>query len=338
MILVTGGTGLVGAHLLFKLSSENETIRAIYRSKDTFKNVQRVFKSYTESYMPLFDKIEWVKADILDTPSLEVAFQNVTVVYHCAAFVSFEPHKYQLLRRTNIDGTANIVNFCIASNTVKKLCHVSSIAAIDAPLKGTSTTEDTAWQTEEDHSVYAITKYGAELEVWRGTQEGLDAVIVNPGLILGAGVWGYGSGAIFKKVHRGLKYYTSGTVGLIAVQDVVTAMIALVKSDIKNERYILVADNWSYARFLQTTAQALNATVPKKLAKPWLLTLGWRLDWLAHVLLRKRRLLTKQTTKSLMATHTYDSGKLQSDMPHFKFSSIVETLQHVAKAYLKHVS
>jgi nucleoside-diphosphate-sugar epimerase len=334
MILVTGGTGLVGAHLLFKLTSENEAVRAIYRSEHKFKNVKQVFKSYTEDIMPLFDKIEWVKADILDLPSLEVAFADVTFVYHCAAFVSFEPDKYKLLRCTNIEGTANIVNFCISSPTVKKLCHVSSIAAIGTPIRATSTTEKTVWQPEEDHSVYAITKYGAELEVWRGTQEGLDAVIINPGVILGAGIWHYGSGYIFKKVHSGLRYYTSGSIGLISVQDVVAIMVQLLKSKHSEERYILVAENWSYATFLKSVAKALKVAPPQKLAPPWLLQIGWRLDWFTHKVLRKRRSLSKNLARTLTSTLVYDNSKLKSTLD-FKFTPITDAIDKVSKAYLK---
>ena len=186
MILVTGSTGLVGAHLLYKLISNNEKVRAIYRNEGKLNNVKKVFSTYIDDYKNLFENIDWVKADILDIPSLSKAFKGIDYVYHCAAFVSFEPDKYHLLRRTNIEGTANIVNLCI-SNSIKKLCYVSSIATIGNELNNNPITEDSVWNPEEEHSVYAITKYGAEMEVWRGTQEGVDAIIVNPGVILGVG-------------------------------------------------------------------------------------------------------------------------------------------------------
>ena len=244
MILVTGGTGLVGAHLLYKLISSNENVRAIYRSERKLEQVKSVFANFTTEYDSLFNSIDWVQADILDIPALSEAFTNVTHVYHCAAFVSFEPDKYKLLRKTNIEGTANIVNLCI-SNTVKKLCYVSSIATLGKPLNSTFIDEETVWNPEDNNSVYAITKYGAEMEVWRGSQEGLDVVVVNPGVILGAGIWHYGTGSLFKKAHNGLKYYTSGTIGLITAEDVTVLMIALMKSNIINERYVLVAENWT---------------------------------------------------------------------------------------------
>lgn len=336
MILVTGGTGLVGAHLLYRLISDNESVRAIYRTERKLENVKRVFSCYTEDYENLIHNIEWVKADILDIPALNEALNNVDYVYHCAAFVSFEPDKYQQLRRTNIEGTANVVNLCI-SNNIKKLCYVSSIATIGNPLKADDTiTEDTHWNPEDDNSVYAITKYGAEMEVWRGTQEGLDAVIVNPGVILGAGIWRYGSGSLFKKIHNGLKYYTSGSIGLVSVKDVVGIMIQLLQSDIKNEKYILVAENWSYKSFLQTTAEALKVNPPKTLAKPWLLEIGWRLDWLKRKLTGKRRNLTKQLATSLTTKKNYSSAKIIKTL-NYKFSPIDKTIREVANLYLKQV-
>ncbi|MBP0904818.1 NAD-dependent epimerase/dehydratase family protein [Mariniflexile gromovii] len=333
MILVTGSTGLVGSHLLYKLASNNETVRAIYRSERKLEQVKNVFATYGGNYMKVFEVIEWVQADILDIPSLTEAFKNVTYVYHCAAFVSFEPDKYQLLRKTNIEGTANIVNFCI-SNNIKKLCYVSSIATLGKTLHNEAITEETIWNPEDDNNVYAITKYGAEMEVWRGTQEGLNAVIVNPGVILGAGIWRFGTGSLFKRAHAGLKYYTSGTIALIGVNDVVNAMIQLMKSDITNERFVLVAENWTYKLFLQTLAQSVNAKPPKKLASPFLLSLGWRLDWLNHKLTGKRRQLTKHLTSSLMSETNYSSEKFKETL-NYNFKCIEEIILEIGATYRK---
>ncbi|WP_418603710.1 NAD-dependent epimerase/dehydratase family protein [Hwangdonia sp.] len=335
MILVTGGTGLVGAHLLYKLVSSNESVRAIYRTERKLNNVKQVFSGYTENYEALFKSIEWVEADILDIPLLSDAFSGVTHVYHCAAFVSFEPNKYHLLRRTNIEGTANIVNLCI-SNNIEKLCYVSSIATIGKAANNEPITEKTEWNPEGDNSVYAITKYGAEMEVWRATQEGVNVVIVNPGVILGAGIWRYGSGSLFKKAHKGLKYYAAGTIGLVDVKDVVSIMIALLKSDINNERFVLVAENWTYKQFLQTMAKAVNAKPPKKEAKLWLLQLAWRMDWLTHKLTGKRRQLTKQIVTSLHSETNYSSAKIKKAMA-IEFTPIDKSIATIGNQYLKQV-
>ncbi|WP_372754354.1 NAD-dependent epimerase/dehydratase family protein [Mariniflexile sp.] len=335
MILVTGGTGLVGSHLLYKLAKNKERVRAIYRSEHKLDLVKQVFATYTENYESLFNTIEWIQADILDIPSLTEAFKNISHVYHCAAFVSFEPNKYHFLRKTNIEGTANIVNFCISEN-IKKLCYVSSIATLGKPITNKQITEKTAWNPEDDNNVYAITKYGAEMEVWRGTQEGVNAVIVNPGVILGAGIWQYGSGSLFKKAHKGFKYYTSGTIGLIDVADVTAIMITLMNSDITNENFVLVAENWTYKQFLQTLAQSVNTKKPKKLASPMLLSFAWRLDWLVHKLTGKRRQLTKNLTSSLKSETYYSSNKLKVTL-NFDFKSVEKTIYEVGALYQKQV-
>jgi dihydroflavonol-4-reductase len=335
MILVTGGTGLVGSHLLFKLVSNNDNVRAIYRREKTLQRVKHVFSYFSDEAETLFKTIEWVKGDINDVPKLEDTFKGITAVYHCAAFVSFEPDKYKTLRNINIKGTANIVNLSI-SNNVKKLCYVSSIASIGQhsnPEKLID--EQTPWNPEEDNSAYAITKYGAELEVWRGTQEGLDAVIVNPGVILGAGYWNGGSsGNLFKQIHKGMRYYVNGVTGYVDVWDVVNAMHQLMTSAITNESFIIVSENLSFKTFQTKTANALKVKPPNKEAKPWLLNFAWRLDWLRFKLLGKRRSLSRQTAKSAVTTAKYDHSKLKNRLD-FEFKPVDESIQEICKLYLK---
>ena len=334
MILVTGGTGLVGSHLLYKLVSNNEPVRAIYRRKHKLDAVKKVFSYYSDNAESLYNKIEWVDANLIDTTSLEPAFKSITYVYHCAAFVSFEPDKYHELRKINIIGTANIVNLCIA-NAVKKLCYISSIAAIghnENPEK--LITENTEWNPEEDNSVYAITKYGAEIEVWRGTQEGVDAVIVNPGIILGPGFWkGGGSSSLFKQIYKGFKYYTHGTTGYIDVWDVINIMHQLMHSGIKNERYILISENLSFKDFQDKTAKALGVNPAKKEASKLILEIGWRLDWLNHKLFGKRRKLSKQVAQTARNKTIYDNSKIKTAL-NFEFNSVEYSINKVSNYFL----
>lgn len=335
MILVTGGTGLVGSHLLYELLSKNERVKAIYRREHTLERVKKVFAYYTENVSELYDRIDWIEADLNDIPALEVAFKNVTYVYHCAAFVSFEPDKYNQLRKSNIKGTANIVNLCI-SNKIKKMCYVSSIAALGSTLNlETLVTETTDWNPEGDHDVYAITKYGAELEVWRGTQEGLDAVIVNPGVILGPGFWnGGGSGSLFKSIYKGLDYFPQGNAAYVDVWDVVNVMQELMTSTITNQGFILISENRSIKTFQEMAAEALNAKKPKKKASPFLLAVAWRLDWLNHKLFGKRRRLSKHIAKSISSKTVYDTSKIREALE-FEFSSMDDSIKKVSDYYLE---
>lgn len=335
MILVTGGTGLVGAHLLFKLVESNTCVKAIYRNESSLKKVKQVFLSYTNDYNALYDKIIWIKADILDIPSLTKAFKDVSFVYHCAAFVSLEPSKYYLLRRINIEGTANIVNICI-DKQVTKLCYVSSISTLGTSINGEMITENTFWNPEGDNSTYGITKYGAEMEVWRGTQEGLNTVIVNPGVILGSGFWNNGSGSLFKRAYKGIHFFTKGTIALVAVEDVVSIMIGLMQSDIENERFLIVAENWPYKRFLQHLSVAVNQKPPKKMASVLMLGIAWRLDWLANTLTGSPRRLTKHIAKVLQKERQYSSNKIEKTL-NYSFKPIDNIIVNLGQHYLKQV-
>jgi nucleoside-diphosphate-sugar epimerase len=335
MILVTGGTGLVGAHLLAQLVQTETRVRAIYRTAKKLEAVQNVFGYYFKDVSYFYDKIEWLKADVTDIPSLEKALQGVTHVYHAAALVTFDPKQFEQLRKNNIEGTANMVNVSIAQG-VQKFCFVSSIAAVgENEDPSIPITEETHWNPEADNNVYAISKYGSEMEVWRGSQEGLDVVIVNPGVILGAGFWrGGGSGSLFRKIDKGLKYYTNGLLAYVDVQDVVTAMMQLMQSDIKNERFILVGENWSIEKFSKTTAKALQVQPPQKEASAFLLGIAWRLDWWRQFFTGKYRRLTRLMAKSIQSQSFYDSSKVKGQLD-FTFTPIEETIQRVCERYRK---
>ncbi|MBU2950744.1 NAD-dependent epimerase/dehydratase family protein [Tamlana agarivorans] len=333
MILVTGGTGLVGAHLLYRLVSEKNKVRAIYRNKQKQEHTKNVFSTYSENADSLFNAIEWVQADILDIPALSELFKGITRVYHCAALVSFDPNKHQLLRQTNIEGTANLVNLSL-SNKIERFCYVSSIATLGYTLNNVPITEETIWNPEDDNNDYAITKYGAEMEVWRGTQEGLAAIIVNPGVILGAGIWSSGTGSLFQKAKKGFKYYTAGTVALVDVEDVVTIMIKLTNSAIKNERFVLVSENLSYKKFIESLAQSVSGRAPQKLATKKLLNMAWRLDWLKHKLTGRERQLTKHMSNSLNSTTHYCSDKIKTAL-NYKFKAIDQSISKIGNMYLK---
>lgn len=334
MILVTGATGLVGSHLVYKLANNGMAVKAMYRREEKLETVKHVFSYYTKDVDALFKNINWVQADVNDIPALEDVFEDVTTVYHCAAFVSFEPDKYRKLRKINIEGSANIVNLCI-SHKVKKLCYVSSIAAIGHHANPEQLiTEKTEWQAEADNSVYAITKFGAELEVWRGSQEGLDVIVVNPGIIIGPGYWQHGgSSSLFKAVYKGMSHYTKGITGYVDVYDCVSAMTLLMESDLKNERFILVAENLSFEVFFNKVANALQVKAPKKEANAFLLALAWRMDWLQHTLLGKRRKLSKHMAKSAQSKTLYDHSKIEMLM-NFRFNDIDASIVKVADLYL----
>ena len=331
MILVTGGTGLVGAHLLLHLiesrNNATEKIRAIYRTIESIEKTRSLFNLYKK--INLFNFIEWVNADIVDVPSLESAFIGISQVYHCAAIISFHPKDEEKIRKINIEGTANIVNFCLSYN-IQKLCYVSSIAALgDLAAHETIITEETEWNPEKPHSDYAISKYGAEMEVWRGQQEGLNILIINPGVIIGPGFQEQGSGLLFKKVADGLSFYTLGTTGFVAVSDVVRICNELMNSDIKNERFTLIAENITFRDILNSIAAALHVQKPTKHAKPYLMELIWRLDWILSVVFGQKRQFTKATAKASYSKSLYSNQKIK-DTLNTEFADVKEYIKEIS--------
>lgn len=329
MILVTGGTGLVGSHLLYFLLKENEPVRALHRKNSDIQSVKKVFALYTADADALFNKIEWFEANILDITQLTEAFKNVTKVYHCAAFISFDPSKFNVIKKVNVEGTANVVNLCL-SNRVKKLCYVSSVATLGSNIKNQLISEETPWNADEKNSVYAITKYGAEMEVWRGAQEGLEITIVNPGVILGTSPTGGGSSVIIDLSAKGIPFYPSGAMGIVDVKDVVRAMVLLMDSDITNEQFILVGENITYKDLLSKLAVLFNKKPPtKKLPKSIMLFLSG-MDWLSNKLFNTKRRIVKATVLSMFTISLYDNLKIKNAIG-FQFTPTEQTLKRVAK-------
>lgn len=330
MVLVTGGTGLVGSHLLLKLAQQNQSVRAIYRKGADLNRVKTVFSYYSINSKSLYDTIEWTEADLNDLPKLTMAFRDITHVFHCAAYISFDPANYKILRATNIKGTANIVNLCIA-NKVEKLCHVSSVATLG--YNADLITEETLWEGNQNQSVYAITKYGAEMEVWRASQEGVSVVIVNPGVILGPGFWNSSSGMLFKVAAKKQRYYTNGRTGYVAVNDVAKAMLNLMESDIKNQRYVLVAENLTYKEILTTVAKSMKVAPPTKLASERMLQFALIYDWLQSKLLGRKRRLSKALCRALTRDSKFSSEKIKIGLKSFKFTPIPKAIQQTVKYF-----
>ncbi len=336
MILITGGTGLVGAHLLYELAQRNDRIKATKRHSSDIQAVRKVFGYYRPEAEAdaLFNKIEWITADINDIPSLTKAFEEADYVYHCAALVSFDPSDEKKLRKINIEGTANVVNLCIA-HKIKRLCYVSSVAAIGSNLNGKEIDENVRWNPEENHNDYAISKYGAEIEVWRGTQEGVETVIVNPGIIIGPGFWNDGSGQIFKRVDNGLSYHFPKISGFVGVKDVVSAMVKLMNSPIKNEKFILVSENLSFEHVLKQTAGFLGKPQPKKPLKKWMVFFGWIFQKIGSWFGGSRE-ITRQSVNTLFEKTCYDNSKIQESLQ-FEFTPVQQVLKETATIYKKEI-
>ncbi len=332
MILVTGGTGLLGTHLLLHLIREGNKVRATYREANSLPRVKHIFSYYSPDAETLFGKIDWIMGDINDLMALEAAFKGVTHVYHCAALISFDPRDFTRLKKINTEGTANIVNFCLAYG-VQKLCYASSTATVGRPLSSEMATEED-FGPDRHPGVYAISKELAELEVWRGSQEGLEVVIVNPGIILGPGFWQKGSGVLFGMAARGSIIVPPGGTGFVAVADVVEIMVQLMQSTLQNERYIVVGKNLTYKEILTIIGKEFNLPGPKFILPRWLLQLLWRADWLRCRLFGGSRKLTKSSVVSLKNPVEYNNAKVRGALS-YRFSPLEETIEFSCRQFIE---
>lgn len=331
MILVTGGTGLVGSHLVYSLIQAGETPVVLKRSTSDISVIKRVFSYYSKDFENLFSKIKWVDGDICNYNAVLDAMEGIDYVYHTAAKVSFHSSDKESVISTNIVGTTNIVNAAIEKN-IKKLVYVSSIGALGRAIDGV-VTEDSHWNSKKS-SVYSTSKHHAEMEVWRGIAEGLNAVIINPSVILGPGNWQSGSAKLFSTMYNGLKFYSIGSNGFVDVKDVVNAMILLMKSDISGERYIINSENIGYKEFFTWMSDALNTAPPKFRAGPMLSGIGWRLLWIKSLITGKESTITKETAQTACQRYNYSNDKFVKETG-FKFISVKDSLGSNAKFFLK---
>lgn len=317
-VFITGASGLLGSHLTKKLSQQNIKIKALYRSEIPFHGLN----------------IEWIKGDLFDTELLEEILYDVDEVYHCAGKVSFNPKVKKQLFKTNVEGTANIVNACLLSG-VKKFLHVSSVSALGRLRENVIVTEEMQWSEETSNSVYGESKYLAEMEVWRGIAEGLNAVIVNPTIILGAGDWNNGSTEIFKTGYKEFPYYSEGITGFVDVEDVATAMIALMNSNICKERFIINAENISYKDLFDLIAEAFHKNPPHKKVTPLKAALVWRAEAMRSLFTGKAPFITKETAQTALAKVYFDNSKLLKALPSFSYTPLKVSVKRICNQLME---
>lgn len=320
--LITGATGFTGSYIARWLVQQGESVRAIHRPDSQFALVEEVK-----------DKIEWVEADLLDVPALTAAMQGVDKVYHAAATVSFDKRDIPQMMAINAKGTANVVNLCL-SEGVGRLLHLSSVAAIGRNRPKAVITETDQWERSKYNSPYAISKFRAEREVWRGIVEGMNAVILNPSIILGGGWWNSGSARIVQRVAKGEKFYPPGKTGFVDVRDVVQIAHLLMESTIQQERFIVVAENRPYHEVMQQLAEELNVQPPSIPARPWMIQVLRQVEAFRSALTGSRPLITKAIARNMFTEYEFRHDKLRQHLD-FTFRPLSQTLSESAKLYQK---
>lgn len=333
MIFVTGGTGMLGAHLLYYLSKKEEKIIAIKRKESNFSVLEMVFDALSENPKADLKKIEWQIADISDYASIKEAMKTCQYVYHSAAVVSFDPKDKHYMIENNIQGTKNVVNAAL-ENKITKFCHVSSISALGENMNNMNIDEESKRNLNLKHSNYSESKYRSELEVWRGVHEGLEAIIVNPSIILGIGDWNKASAAMFSKVNEGFKFYSKGGSGFVDARDVCQAMIQLTESDIKNERFLINSENLKFRAVFDLIADNLQKPKARIYANDFLRGFAWRMDTLKSFVFKTKLSLTKETAQSANTVKTYSNRKIK-DAININFSEIKETIRFMSVFFQK---
>jgi nucleoside-diphosphate-sugar epimerase len=340
MVFVTGGTGMVGAHLLYDLVIKGEKVRALKRPGSSILRTEKIFACYSVEYHALMQNIEWVEGDILEKESLRELLAGVDWIYHVAAIVSFDPRDRDTMIHNNCEGTSNLIDLAL-SMKIPRFCHVSSIAAIGSPPEGIEANEDHPWRNTRDHSAYSESKYLSEMEVWRGILQGLDAVIVNPSVILGPGDGKTGSSQLFKTIWKGLRFYTKGGTGFVDVRDVVTVMQRLMNDDVwesvKNKRYILSAGNRTYRDIFDKISYSFNVKRPQFFASDALLKLAWRLSALKSTITGSRPSITRETAGSANKLSYYDGSGICHAIP-FEYTPIEDSIRNNARLFLRDFS
>jgi len=321
-ILITGGTGFLGAYIIKHLIEKNYAVRAIRRSNKL------------PSFVPaaIFDKVEWVEGDVLDVVSLEDAMEGVDTVIHSAAIVSFNSKEKEWMYKVNVEGTANVVNIALEKN-IERFVYISSVAALGRKADGGQVNEEKKWEDTKANTHYAKSKYKAELEVWRGISEGLNAVILNPSTILGYGDWNNSSSAIFKKVYEEFKWYPAGVNGFVDVEDVAAATVLLMGSNISEERFIITGDNWPFRKLMDTMADSFGKKRPVKQTTPLLLGIAWRMERVRSFITGNKPVLTKESAKVAHSKTYFDNGKFLKAFPRFSFTPLERTIRSACEKY-----
>jgi nucleoside-diphosphate-sugar epimerase len=273
-------------------------------------------------------QISWKEGDLLDIFFLKELFVGITHVYHCAAKVSFFKSDFSECMRQNREATANIVNFCLKYK-VEKLCYVSSTAAIGINATGLTTEKDT-WEIEGNNSGYSISKFSAEKEVWRGIEEGLNAVMINPCVILGPGNWESGSLTIFKTGKKGLLFYPNGGNATVDARDVAFCMRYLMQSDIKSERFLCVGSNQSFKDLFIAICSKMGSRIPKhQVPKSIAVLSAYILEFFSRFSSKKSG-LSVETVHSAYKNIVYDVSKIKAVIP-IEFRTLEETIENVLK-------
>lgn len=325
MVAVTGANGLLGSYVVRKLQQHGESVIAISR-KDSDRSL----------LSDVHENVTWRDADILDPVTLKEALDGVNEVIHTAATVSLNPRKAEQIMRVNVEGTRNVVDTCLESG-IARLVHVSSVAALGSQKDQTRIDETNKWVDTPFNSVYAESKYFAELEVFRGQEEGLSTVIVNPSFILAAANWKVSSAQFFKYAWDEKPFYINGYMNYVDVEDVAGIIYQLLRDKVQGKRFIVSAGNISYIELLKKIAaqfgrKAPSIRVPNAVLGPFAFIEGIR-----STITGTEPKVTRDTVKLASTRFLFANDRITNYL-NFKFQPIDETLKRCCRYYMEKAS
>lgn len=331
MIFITGATGFLGAHITAKLLGAGQDVRLLRRPSSSTAELESIVKWVNGKNLLEFEsQIEWIEGDILDLHALDQSCKGVEAVIHCAATVSFSKSDEDRMNKINIEGTENVVNTCLKAK-IPRLVHISSTSALSHFKKEGTIDESCDYIEGEPNSKYGISKFKAEMAVWRAMEEGLNAVILNPAVILGYGDWDKGSCNLFKKYAHGFPFYSTGGNAFIGVEDVAQISVDMLNSEIASERFLCVSENLDFKDLFFMMADQFGQKRPHIKINKIRSELAWRLFAIAN-LFRKKALITKESAAASVRKTEYSNAKLSGALD-FQFRPINEVVEKAVAAY-----
>jgi dihydroflavonol-4-reductase len=323
MIAVTGANGLLGSFIVRKLLEHGESVIALKRAGSDISLLADIEK-----------KITWREADVLNPVELQDALEGVTKVIHAAAVVSFNPRRASFVLDTNVQGTRNLLFECQARN-IERFVHISSVAALGRQKGQKLIDETNQWVDNPMNSVYAESKYLAELEVFRSQEEGLNTVVVNPSVILGPGDWHKSSAQLFRYVWKEKPFYTDAYLNYVDVRDVADITYRLLKSgQISGQRFVLNAGKISFEEFFSKVAVRLNKKAPGIKLGSTLLKLAARAEVIRTWFTGEEPILTRETARLAGTEFLYSNTKIKNTLG-VEFQPIDNSVDWCCEHYIR---
>lgn len=319
-ILLTGGRGFLGQHLAQALIQAGHRVDLLQRRR--------------EDLPWQHPNLHYVEGDFTDCFDARDAVSGKDLVVHSGGRVSFRRIDRPGIWKDNVQGTATLVQAMQQESPEARLIHISSIAALGRSFQPTEVNESQIWKHDPANTYYALSKYHAELEVWRAAEEGLKVTVLSPAVVLGPGPWDSGTGVLFARIHKGLGWFPPGKTGFVDVRDVAAALMHEIERPSLGQRFILCAENADWKDVLLGMAKELGVAGPDhRLPATALLPFAKALEWSMGRFSWPSPLPYEMLLNSTL-NHSYSSERFLAAHPDFRFRSLKETLSDTSKAYL----